>query len=190
MRRSLPAVLALAAFARAVLARAVLAAVARAARPAVRSLRGIAAIALVAFAAASPAQEKPVARMTQQALHEIIAATGQDVRAEGNLVAFKLRDVPILCVSDPNADRMRFVAPVKRIQDAAPEEVVAALQANFHSALDVRYALSNDMIVVAFLHPLSPLTREQVVSAIAQVASARETFGSTYSSGALTFRGF
>jgi hypothetical protein len=71
-----------------------------------------------------------------------------------------------------------------------PEEVIAALRANFHGALDLRYALSNEMIVVAFLHPLSALTREQIVSAIGQLASARETFGSTYSSGALSFRGF
>jgi len=40
----------------------------------------------------------------------------------------------------------------------------------------------------AFIHPLSPLTAEQVVSAIRQVASARATFGDSYSSGGLFFR--
>ncbi len=153
-------------------------------------MRPTLAIVFMAFAAASPAQDRPEPRMSQRALHEIIAATGESVRAEGNLVAFRVREVPVVCVSDPAADRMRLVAPVKRIENASPEELIAAMHANFHTALDVRYALTNEMIVVAFLHPLSTLTPEQVVSAIQQVATARETFGTTYSSGALSFRGF
>lgn len=50
--------------------------------------------------------------------------------------------------------------------------------------------MSNGMVVAAYLHPLSSLTNEQVVAAIKQVASARETFGTSYSSGAGFFRGF
>jgi hypothetical protein len=148
------------------------------------------AVVLMTFAAAAAAQSPATPGMTQEKLHEIVAATGEVVGAAGNRVAFRVGEVPVLCISDPAADRMRFVAPVKRIADASPEELVAAMRANFSSVLDVRYALSSDMIVVAYLHPLSALTREQVVSAIRQVASAAETFGTTYSGGGPSFRGF
>jgi hypothetical protein len=147
-------------------------------------------MAFMAFAAAGAAQGPANPGMTQERLHEIVAAAGEVVRAEGNRVAFRVGEVPMLCISDPAADRMRFVAPVKRIADASPEELVTAMRANFTSVLDVRYALSSDMIVVAYLHPLSALTREQVLAAIVQVASAAETFGTTYSSGGPSFRGF
>lgn len=147
-------------------------------------MRSIAVLALSAAAATSAAQEP----MNQQRLHEIIAASASDVRVEGNVAMFKLGRVALLCISDPNADRMRIIAPVKRLEEATPQEILAAMRANFHTALDARYAISEGVIFAAFIHPLSPLSTEQVVSAIRQVAAARETFGDTYSSGGLSFR--
>lgn len=151
-------------------------------------MRSIAILLLWAAAAASTAQEAPRAAMTQQRLHEIIAATGSNVRVDGNVVAFQFGEVALLCISDPNADRMRIITPVKRVEEASSEEILAAMSANFHSALDARYAISQGVIFAAFIHPLSPLTAEQVVSAIRQVASARATFGDSYSGGTLFFR--
>lgn len=151
-------------------------------------MRSIAILLLWTAAAASTAQEAPRAAMTQQRLHEIIAATGRNVHVEGNVVAFQFGEVKLLCISDPNADRMRIISQVKRVEEASAEEILAAMRANFHSALDARYAISQGVIFAAFIHPLSPLTAEQVVSAIRQVASARETFGDSYSGGTLFFR--
>jgi hypothetical protein len=151
-------------------------------------MRSIALLVLWMAAAASSAEEAPASRMTQQRLHEIIAETGRNMRVEGNVVAFQFGDVALLCISDPDADRMRIITPVKRVEEATSEEILAAMSANFHSALDARYAISQGVIFVAFLHPLSPLTAEQVVSAIRQVASARATFGDSYSGGTLFFR--
>lgn len=147
-------------------------------------------IVLWTFAGASAAQDAAAPRMTQERLHEIIAATAQNVRVQGNAAAFDLGGVSMLCISAPGADRMRIIAPVKRIEEVDPAEIVAAMHANFHSVLDVRYAIADGVIYAAFLHPLSPLTPEQIVSAIRQVASARETFGTSYSGGELHFRGF
>ncbi len=147
-------------------------------------MRSLAILLLWAAAAAGMAQEP----MTQQRLHQIIAETGRNVRVEGNVAVFQYGEVKLLCISDPNADRMRIIAPVKRVDEATPEEILAAMQANFHSALDARYAISQGVIFAAFIHPLSPLTADQVVSAIRQVASARATFGDSYSSGGLFFR--
>ncbi len=147
-------------------------------------------IVLWAFAAASAAQEAPAPRMTQERLHAIIAEAAQDARAEGNVMVFRLGEAQLLCISDAGADRMRIIAPVKRIEEATPQELLAALHANFHTVLDARYAASNGVIFAAYLHPLSPLTREQIVSAMHQVAAARASFGTSYTGGGPAFRGF
>ncbi len=129
------------------------------------------------------------ARMTQERLHAIIAETAQDVRVQGNAVAFRLGETQLISISDPKADRMRIIAAVKPVEEAKPEELLASLYANFHTVLDARYAVSNGVILAAYLHPLSPLTREQIVSAMHQVAAARESFGSAFSGGGPAFGG-
>ena len=122
-------------------------------------------------------------------LHAIIAETARNARAEGNVIVFQLGETQLLCISDAAADRMRIIAPVKHIEEATPEELLAALNANFHTVLDARYAVSGGVIFAAYLHPLSSLTREQIVSAMHQVASARASFGTEYSGGGPAFGG-
>ena len=61
------------------------------------------------------------------------------------------------------------------------------MEANFHSALDARYAISDGILWAAFIHPLQELTKDQVISAISQVYSTVQTFGTYYSSGELSF---
>jgi hypothetical protein len=127
--------------------------------------------------------------MTQERLHAIIAEAAQEVRAQGNVIAFRLGEIQLLGISDVAADRMRIIAPVKPLEEATPEELLAALHANFHTVLDARYAVSNGIVFAAYLHPLSPLTREQILSAMRQVAAARESFGGSYSGGGPAFGG-
>ena len=61
------------------------------------------------------------------------------------------------------------------------------MKANFHTALDARYAISDGILWAAFIHPLKELTTEQVKSAITQVYSCARTFGTHYSGGTLIF---
>jgi hypothetical protein len=145
-------------------------------------------VAWIAFAATSLAQEAP-ARMTQERLHAIISEAAQEVRVQGNVIAFRLGEIQLFGVSDATADRMRIFAPVKPLDEATSEELLAALHANFHTVLDARYAISNGVIFAVYLHPLSPLTREQILSAMRQVAAARASFGGSYSSGGPAFGG-
>lgn len=100
---------------------------------------------------------------------------------------FVLAETPMLCITDEVHDRMRIISPIKTIAEATAEEIRDCMEANFHSALDVKYALADDVIWVAFIHPLSPLTDRQLVDAIAQVRSAVVTYGSTYTSTDLVF---
>jgi len=115
---------------------------------------------------------------------EIIVEVGEEVLIEGNVVRFVFADVDMLLVYDERADRMRIMSPVISASELNGEMLVKAMQANFSSVLDVRYAISGDTLWSAFLYPTSQLTRLMVLSALQQVATARLTFGTEYSSGA------
>jgi hypothetical protein len=83
---------------------------------------------------------------------------------------------------------MRIISPVVPISALTGEQLAAILNANFHSALDVRYGTSEGILYyAAFIHPLSPLTTVELNSAIRQVSSLVRTFGTTYSSGELRY---
>ena len=147
------------------------------------------ALALI-FTAAACAQETPAeAGMTQQRLHNVIVAVGDDVFVADNVVQFTYDGMALLCISDVAADRMRIISPIAELGDVESEQLLLALAANFHTALDARYALSDGVIYAAYIHPLSPLSNDELVSAIRQVATASQTFGTEYTSGALSFGG-
>ena len=75
------------------------------------------------------------------------------------------------------------------MKDATPEEIYFCVEAELHSALDEKYALSDDIIRVAYIHPLSPLRNDQLIDAIAQVRSAALTNGTLYTGTDLAFPG-
>jgi hypothetical protein len=127
--------------------------------------------------------------MTQQHLHDLILEVGSDVLISGNIVQFSFGGADLLCISDIAADRMRIISPIVELTTVDREQLLLALMANFHSALDARYAISDGVVYSAYIHPLSPLSDEEVIAAISQVASARNTFGEEYSSGELYFGG-
>lgn len=122
-------------------------------------------------------------------LRRIIEARAEQFVADDPVWNFTYGGVPMIAVSDRNADRMRIIAPIIKLEDLDAEHKDAMLEANYHSALDVRYATSNGIVWTAFIHPLSPLTQEQVISALDQVRQSALTFGSSYSSTGLVFGG-
>lgn len=91
--------------------------------------------------------------------------------------------------SDEAANRMRIISAITDVDQLSGDQLFYALAANFHSALDARYAISDGLVYAAFIHPLSSLSVAELRSAISQVASAHRTFGATYSSGELFFPG-
>ena len=84
---------------------------------------------------------------------------------------------------------MRIVSPIVEREKIGEDELLNALVANYHSALDVKYALSDEIIWSVFTHPLRELTDHQVIDAIHQVYQAAKTFGGSYSSTNLAFPG-
>lgn len=128
-------------------------------------------------------------KMTLARLVELIRAAGTDVEASGSAVQFLYDQAPMLCVWDAAHDRMRILTPVIADSALRDEDRRLLLEADFHSALDARYATSGGVLYAVFIHPLSPLTDEEVRSAMRQVAALRKTYGSTYSSGEVFFGG-
>ena len=116
-----------------------------------------------------------------------ILEVGEEVVQAGNVVEFSYKGLPLMLVFDENADRMRLVSPIASMEEVGDDLVMMAMEANFHSALDARYAISNDTMWSAYIHPLKDLTLAQFDSAITQVAIARATFGSEFTSGILVF---
>lgn len=127
--------------------------------------------------------------MTAEKLQELIAEVSDTIAVNGNSVQFLYKERPLICVYDENANRMRIITPIVETKEVEEEQLLNMLVANFHSALDVKYALSDEIIWSVFIHPLAELSNIQLLDAIDQVYSAAATFGTTYSSTDLVFPG-
>ncbi len=125
--------------------------------------------------------------MSQQRLEDFIREAGSEVEGSPGALEFRFGGVRMACLSDPTHDRMRIIAAIASERSVSRSQLRDAMRANFHTALDARYATSQGVLYAAFIHPLSPLDDAQLRSALAQVASLVHTFGSSYSSGELIY---
>ncbi len=146
---------------------------------------------LSCWAAVAPAQtEQPAdALMTWPRLMKIVAAIDPDAQLFGNGAEFTVDDIPILLVVDPSADRMRAMVPIRSADGLDRDELLRLMQANFDSVLDARYAVAQGRLWSVFIHPLSPLRRDQFISGIVQTVNVARTYGTAYSGGAFTYGG-
>ena len=127
--------------------------------------------------------------MTAQEMVEILVATTEESKVLPNRVMMVYRGIELTCIYDETHDRMRIIAPIAARGDITPEQFENAMEANFHTALDARYALNQGVLFAAYIHPLSLLTRGQIENALDQTATLAATFGKEYTSGFLTYRG-
>ncbi|TAI48326.1 hypothetical protein [Flagellimonas allohymeniacidonis] len=127
--------------------------------------------------------------MDASKLYDIIEQEADTVKVTGNSYQFLFNESMLVCIYDENANRMRIIAPIVKREEIGEEELLNALVANFHSVLDVKYALSDEILWSVYAHPLRELSEAQVVDAIQQVYAAALTFGGSYSSTNLVFPG-
>ena len=127
--------------------------------------------------------------MNPEKLKTLINKTADTVKHDGNSIHFIVKERLLICIYDENANRMRIVSPIVEREKIGEKEILNALVANFHSALDVKYALSDEIIWSVFIHPLKELSEHQVADAILQVYNANVSFGTNYSSTNLVFPG-
>jgi len=135
---------------------------------------------------AGPGTEPP---MNLPRMSEIVTALDPDAQFNGRGFELTLADVPVLIIVDPVADRMRAMVPIRSADGMTPEEMQRVLQANFDTALDARYALARGRLWATYIHPLSPLKKDQLISGIGQTVNVALTYGTLYSGGAMSFGG-
>ncbi|MDT0540919.1 hypothetical protein [Croceitalea sp. P059] len=128
-------------------------------------------------------------QMTPENLISLIEQESDTLSISSNQIQFKVNNGLLICIFDENANRMRIISPIIERKKLTEDELLNALVANFHSVLDVKYALSDEIIWSVYTHPLKELTEGQVIDAIQQVYAAAITFGNSYSSTNLIFPG-
>jgi len=99
------------------------------------------------------------------------------------------RDTSAQVLTDEQADRMRIMIPIADAGDLEADVLYRMLQANYESALDARYAIAQGLVWSVFIHPLSPLTENQLLLSLAQTYNAAETYGTSFSGGLFQFGG-
>lgn len=141
---------------------------------------------LILFFIFSPVRSQ---EMNPEKLKGIIVQVSDTLQNNGNAFQFMYKQKLMICIYDEKANRMRIISPIVKREELEEDELLNALVANFHSALDVKYALSDEVIWSVYTHPLQELSEGQVLDALEQVFSAAVTFGTTYSSTNLVFPG-
>lgn len=138
---------------------------------------------------ASPENKTPSVKMTAETLKTLIKKFDEKAVAKANGVTFTLNERDLFMVYDEKADRMRIITPIAPSGIATEEVLIRMMQANYDAVLDARYAMANDILWAVFIHPLSSLTQDNFLSGVAQTVTAAETFGTSFTSGAVVFGG-
>jgi len=120
---------------------------------------------------------------------DVIAALDGDAQRNGDNWQFSIDDRRLLVVTDSSAGRMRIMTPIAEASALPEGALERLLQANFDTALDARYAIANGLVWGTFIHPLDSLTTRDFASGVLQTKSLADTFGTTFSSGALNYGG-
>jgi len=152
---------------------------------------------VLASATVAPAQETQAPDtlkmseppMTMRRLAEIIRAIDPEALAAGNSIQLTIDDIPLVVIADPGANRMRAMVPIRSADGLDSKELMRLMQANFDTALDARYAVAQGRLWGVFIHPLSSLEKDQLLSAFVQIINVARSYGQTYSGGATVFGG-
>ncbi len=143
----------------------------------------------------APKEQKPTATvegtMTLVRMGEIINRLDDKARAvnAGTAWQFHVEKVPVVIVTDVINNRMRIMTAVKKAEDLSADELLRIAQANFDTTLDARYAVANGLVWATFIHPLSTLHDRQLIEGIGQTVNAAKSYGTTFSSGLMSFGG-
>ncbi|MEL6665474.1 MAG: hypothetical protein AAFQ24_05005 [Pseudomonadota bacterium] len=119
----------------------------------------------------------------------IVTAIDEDARLTANGATFTIDDTMVTLVFDVTADRMRLFSQIRPSDGLSGPQLRRLMQANFDTALDARYAVAQGQLWSTFMHRLTTLTQEDFVSGLAQTVTLVKTFGTTFSSGAMSFGG-
>jgi hypothetical protein len=132
--------------------------------------------------------QREAPRMTNELMGKHLKSlSGNTLKGQKGQWSFTLNGVAMSVVTDSRADRMRIVSPIVSVDKLDRSDLLNLLEANFDRALDAKYTVFDGTVWAAFVHPLSPLTRGELVSAAKQVAALSNSFGTTFSSLDIVF---
>ncbi|SMO88376.1 hypothetical protein [Ruegeria faecimaris] len=146
-------------------------------------------ILIFTFLASGLSAQEAEPPMTYERLGKILFALDPETEPLGPGFQLTIAEVPVLVITDVNADRMRAMVSIQSVEDLSAQDMQRMMQANFDSTLDARYAIANGTLWAAFIHPLSRLERDQLISGLAQTVNIANTYGTLYSSGVAEFGG-
>lgn len=126
-------------------------------------------------------------KMNNKKLEKILNLTSDSLQGKAGYWQFKYFDRYFLLITDETHNRMRIISPIIEEKELNEAYLENCLKANYHTALDVKYAISDGVLWSVYIHPLKELSEEQIKDAISQVYKAAATFGTSYSSTDLSF---
>ena len=126
-------------------------------------------------------------KMDNNKLEKILTSISDSVVGKEGYWQVKYYNRYLLVITDKNHNRMRIISPIAETKEIEEEMYIKCLEANFHSVLDAKYAISDGIMWSVFIHPLKELSEEQVKDVINQVYSAAATFGFSYTGSDLVF---
>ncbi|MES0864014.1 hypothetical protein ABLN87_16815 [Ruegeria sp. SCPT10] len=138
---------------------------------------------------AQPEQPDVEPAMTYERLGKILFALDPEAQPFGSGFQLTISEQTVLVVTDTTLDRMRALVAIGSAEDLSPADLQRMMQANFDSTLDARYAIANGTLWAAFIHPLSRLDKDQLISGLAQTVNIAITYGTLYTGGAAEFGG-
>ena len=127
--------------------------------------------------------------MTLTKLGDIFEKVSDSIVGQKPQWRFMIKEIPFIAIADSTHNRMRIISPIAESEKLTEELKTASLMANFHTALDVKYAITDGILWSVFIHPLKELSEDQVRDALSQVYYANVNFGTSYASTSLVFPG-
>lgn len=125
--------------------------------------------------------------MNNQKIDSLINSLSEEVEGGQGQWQFSVGETLFICLTDETHNRMRVIAPIIEEKEMDVDDAKRCLVANFHTALDVKYALSEGIVWAVFIHPLKELSDDQFKDGVRQVYNAAVTYGDSFSSTELVF---
>ena len=149
--------------------------------------RHTALVILLALSVSGPLAAEP--GMNNERLGAIIKRIDENSEGKPGYWRAVVGGRAFIVITDEKADRMRVISPIAKADDLDEKLMFRMLQANFDTALDARYSIAKGVLWSLYLHPLSALSDRQFLTGLGQVVNLATSFGSTFSSGGLSFGG-
>lgn len=132
---------------------------------------------------------KKDAPMNNQRLDQLIKKFDHKAQGRPGFWIIQYKGYQAHVITDEKADRMRIIVKIATADKLEREQLYRLMQANFDSALDARYSIAKGIVWSAYIHPLSSLSDKEFIAGLAQTITLAATYGTSFSSGALIFRG-